>query len=257
MNYFKTILVMSLSLLGMKSMQAQGKLVKYKDGNTQLAGYLAKADYVGKPGVVIIHQWMGLSNHEKNSANKLAALGYHALAADIYGEGVQPTNQQEAGALAGKYKNDFALFQSRIKAAIDELIKQGADPKRIAVMGYCFGGTGAIEAARANLPVSGVISFHGSLLKATTRPPQAIKTKVLVLHGADDPYESEKEIKDFHQEMRDAKADWQMIYYADAVHAFTQVEAGMDKSRGAAYNEKADKRSWEHLKLFLTEIFGR
>lgn len=273
MKYLKTILVMSLSLISMKTLMAQvtpmksralpgglsapGELLNYQDGETKLQGYFVKTNRNGAPGVVIIHQWMGLSNHEKNSATKLAALGYNALAADIYGEGLRPASQQEAGKLAGTYKNNPALFQSRIKAAIDELIKQGADPKRIAVMGYCFGGTGAIEAARAELSVSGVISFHGSLLKVKTRPNDPIQTKVLVLHGADDPYETEQEIKDFQQEMREANADWQMIYYADAVHAFTQVEAGNDKSRGAAYNEKADKRSWEHLKLFLTEIFAR
>ncbi|MFM6976406.1 MAG: dienelactone hydrolase family protein [Sphingobacteriaceae bacterium] len=247
---------MSLSLISMKSIQAQGKLIKYQDGETKLEGYFAKAKTAGAPGVVIIHQWMGLSDHEKNSANKLSTLGYNALAADIYGEGVLPKSQQEAGQLAGKYKGNFALFQSRIKAAIDQLIKLGADPKHIAVMGYCFGGTGAIETARAQFPVSGVISFHGSLLKAKTRPNGPIKTKVLVLHGADDPYETEQEIKDFQQEMREGKADWEMVYYANAVHAFTQVAAGNDNSKGAAYNALADQRSWERLKSFLSEIFA-
>jgi dienelactone hydrolase len=137
------------------------------------------------------------------------------------------------------------------------LIKQGADPKRIAVMGYCFGGTGAIEAARAQFPIKGVISFHGSLLKDKTRSNGPITTSVLVLHGADDPFESEKEIKDFQQEMREAKADWEMVYYANAVHAFTQVEAGNDNSKGAAYNALADKRSWNRLKDFLHEIFQK
>jgi dienelactone hydrolase len=198
---------------------------------------------------------MGLSAHEINSADKLAAIGFNALAADIYGTGVRPSSQQEAGALAGKYKGDYALFQSRIKAAIEELIKQGADPKRIAVMGYCFGGTGAIEAARAQFPIKGVISFHGSLLKDKTRSNGPISTKVLVLHGADDPYESDKEIKDFQQEMREANADWEMVYYANAVHAFTQVEAGNDNTKGAAYNALADKRSWSRLQDFLREIF--
>ncbi|MEY3679209.1 MAG: hypothetical protein RI924_1350, partial [Bacteroidota bacterium] len=228
--------------------------VNYNDGKTELEGYLVKAK-PGAPGVVIIHQWMGLSTHEKRAADKLAALGYQALAADVYGKGIRPKNTGEAAVLAGGYKKDYTLFQSRIKAAIEELIKQGADPNRIAGMGYCFGGTGAIEAARGLLGVAGVISFHGSLLKNKTRPNGSIKTKVLVLHGADDPFETEAEIKDFQQEMREAKADWEMIYYANAVHAFTQIEAGNDASRGAAYNESADKRSWERLKSFLTELF--
>ncbi len=236
---------------------AQGVKVNYTDGNTQLEGYFAKAKMKQNkaPGVVIIHQWMGLTDHEKNSANKLAELGYNALAADIYGAGQTPKNMQEAGEKAGYYKKNYKVYQSRIKSAIDELIKQGADPENIAVMGYCFGGSGAIEAARANFPVKGVISFHGGLGKDSTRINDLVKPKVLVLHGADDPYESPEEIKNFQQEMRDGKADWQMIYYGNAVHAFTQPEAGNDNSKGAAYNELAAKRSWEHMKLFLKEIF--
>jgi dienelactone hydrolase len=255
MNKLKTLLLASITFLTVQNIQAQGTGVTYKDGDTNLSGYFAKAPKANSPGIVIIHQWMGLSDHEKNSATKLAALGYNALAADIYGTGIRPSSQQEAGTLAGKYKGDYTLFQSRIKAAIAELIKQGADPKRIAVMGYCFGGTGAIEAARAQFPIQGVISFHGSLLKDKTRTNTPISTKLLVLHGADDPYESEQEIKDFQQEMRIGKADWEMVYYANAVHAFTQVEAGSDNTKGAAYNALADKRSWSRLMSFLTEIF--
>ena len=246
-----------IAVLMVVNVFAQGVSVNYSDGSTKLEGYFAKAitKQSKAPGVVIIHQWMGLSAHEKASANKLATLGYHAFAADIYGAGVHPKNQQEAAEKAGYYKGNFKVYQSRIKAAIDELIKQGADPERIAVIGYCFGGLGAVEAARANFPVKGVISFHGGLGKDASRPNDLIKTKVLVLHGADDPYESAEEIKNFQQEMREGKADWQMIYYANAVHAFTQVEAGNDNSKGAAYNELAAKRSWEHMKLFLLEIF--
>lgn len=255
MKKLKTLLLASITFLTIQNTQAQGTGVIYKDGESSLSGYFSKAPKSNAPGIVIIHQWMGLSAHEINSADKLAAIGFNALAADIYGTGVRPSSQQEAGALAGKYKGDYALFQSRIKAAIEELIKQGADPKRIAVMGYCFGGTGAIEAARAQFPIKGVISFHGSLLKDKTRSNGPISTKVLVLHGADDPYESDKEIKDFQQEMREANADWEMVYYANAVHAFTQVEAGNDNTKGAAYNALADKRSWSRLQDFLREIF--
>ncbi|WP_026898424.1 dienelactone hydrolase family protein [Daejeonella oryzae] len=245
------------SLLLGKHTYAQRINTNYSDGATKLQGYFAKAktNQNKAPGVVIIPQWMGLSDHEKKSADKLALLGYHALAADIYGEGVKPKDAKEAGEKSGYYKNNYKVYQSRIKAAIDELIKKGANPDKIAVIGYCFGGGGAIEAARADFPVKGVVSFHGSLGKDSSRVNDAIKTKVLVLHGADDPFISSDEIKNFQKEMRDGKADWQMIYYANAVHAFTQPEAGNDNSKGAAYNELAAKRSWEHLKLFLTEIF--
>src|SRR5690606_6302552 len=129
------------------------------------------------------------------------------------------------------------------------------DPNKIAVIGYCFGGTGALEAARGNLPVLGVVSFHGGLGRSGDRPVDAIKAKILVCHGADDPYVPKSEIESFEKEMKESKADWQMIYYADAVHAFTEPQAGNDKSRGAAYNEAAARRSWAHMELFFNELF--
>ena len=252
---FMTIIAM---LLAGATAFSQEKSLKYSDGSTTLMGYLVKAKAKQKaPGVVIIHQWLGLTDHEKNTADKLASLGYHALAADIYGEGAKPKDLSEAGEKAGYYKTNFKIFQSRIRAAITQLIKEGADANNIAVIGFCFGGTGAIEAARADFPVKGIVSFHGGLSKDITRPNNPVKTKVLVLHGADDPFESEEGIKSFQKEMRDGKTDWQMIYYANAVHSFTQKEAGNDNSKGAAYNEAAAKRSWEHMKMFLSEIFTK
>jgi dienelactone hydrolase len=237
---------------------AQGTDISYSEGNTELKGYFVKAKNTqGKaPGVVVIPDWMGLGEHAKHSADNLSALGYNALVADIYGENVRPKNSEEAGKTAGYYKTNREVYRARIRAAIDQLVKQGSDPDKIAVMGYCFGGTGALEAARAGLSVKGAISFHGGLDKAANLPDNKITTKVLVLHGADDPFEPEAQIKAFHQEMRDSKADWQMIYYPNAVHAFTNPQAGNDNSKGAAYNELADKRSWEHMKLFLKEVFG-
>ena len=237
---------------------AQGSEISYTEGNTRLKGYLAKPKntQAKKPGVVVLHAWMGVTDFEKNSADKLAALGYYALAADSYGENVRPKNAAEAGEKAGHYKNNREIYRARIKAAIDQLIKAGADPAKIAVMGYCFGGTGALEAARANLPVKGVVSVHGSLDKAPNLETPVIKPKVLVLHGADDPFVPKEQIDAFQQEMRSNQADWQMVYYADAVHGFTEPRAGNDKSKGVAYNEVAARRSWEHLQVFFRELFG-
>ncbi len=259
MKTIKLFMAVIATLIISGSAFSQGKNLDYTDGSTKLQGYFVKArTKQGKtPGIVIIHQWMGLSQHEKTTADKLGALGYHTLAADIYGEDIHPKNAQEAGEQAGYYKTNYLIYQSRIKAAIDQLIKQGADVDNIAVIGFCFGGSGAIEAARGRLPVKGVVSFHGGLGKDPKRSNTPVKAKVLVLHGADDPYESEEEIKNFQKEMRDGKADWQMIYYANAVHAFTQPEAGNDNSKGAAYSETAAKRSWEHMKLFLNELFAK
>jgi dienelactone hydrolase len=239
------------------SSYGQGQSFSYKDGADPLSGYLAKTKSTRKaiPGVVIIPAWMGVNEHTDHTADQLAASGYHALVADIYGEGKNPKNTTEARELSNYYKNNPVVYQRRIKAAIDALVKQGADPSNIAVIGYCFGGTGALEAARGGLPVKGVVSIHGGLGKDTTRAHVAIAPKVLVLHGADDPYVPQAQVSAFQQEMRAGKADWQMIYYANAVHAFTEPAAGNDNSKGAAYNELAAKRSWEHLQLFLMDLF--
>lgn len=234
----------------------QLKEVNYVDGDTKLIGLMAKPskELKGKPGVVILHAWMGITDHEKETAQKLAELGYCAFAADVYGVGKTPTNTKEAGQQAGYYKKNVGDYQRRIQLAIDQLVKQGANADEIVVIGYCFGGTGAIEAARSNMKVKGVVSFHGGLGRDETRSISPITAKVLVLHGADDKYVPEAEVKAFQNEMRSANADWQMVYYANAVHAFTEKKAGNDNSKGAAYNEKADKRSWQAMLDFLKEI---
>ncbi|MDB5272097.1 MAG: dienelactone hydrolase [Chitinophagaceae bacterium] len=246
---FAACVAMSLSSYGQKT-------ISYVDNKDVLSGYFAKAKSEKKntPGVVVIPAWMGGNEHTKHSADELSALGYHAFVADIYGEGKNPKSPAEAKELSSYYKNNPEIYQRRIKAAIDQLIKQGADANSIAVIGYCFGGTGALEAARAGLPVKGVVSFHGGLGKDTARANTPITAKVLVLHGADDPYVPQAQVTAFQDEMRKSKADWQMIYYANAVHAFTEISAGNDNSKGAAYNEAAAKRSWEHMTLFFADL---
>ncbi len=237
-----------------------GQPLPYRDGSTRLAGYLATpAARKGKvPGIVIIHQWMGPTDHERRTADELAKLGYVALAADIFGEGAAPRDTREAGVLAGTFKGDRALYQRRIRAALDALKGQASvDPGRLAVIGFCFGGTGALEAARAGMPVKGVVSFHGGLDAPADRAVAPIAAKILVCHGADDPFVPAKDVAAFHEEMRKAKADYTFIAYGGAVHAFTQKEAGNDSSKGAAYQEAAARRSWQHMKDFFIELFAR
>lgn len=236
-----------------------GQPIAYTEGAVRLAGYLSEpspkpANKV--PGVVILHQWMGLTDHERRTADELARLGYVALAADVFGEGAAPKDVKEAAALAGKYKSDRELYRRRIRAALDTLKADPAvDPERVAVIGFCFGGTGALEAARAGMPVRAVVSFHGGLDAAADRPVTPISARVLVCHGADDPHVPPKDVAAFQEEMRKAKADYVFIAYAGAVHAFTQKEAGSDPSKGVAYNEAAARRSWQHMKDFFAEAF--
>ena len=235
---------------------AQLKAVKYTDGNQKLNG-LSIAPKKGsktKAGILILPAWKGIDMHSKQSAEKLSSMGYYAFVADIYGEGNYPTTTQEAGKQAGFYKNNVADYQKRIQLALDQLVKAGANPDNIVVIGYCFGGTGVLEAVRAGMKFEGAVSFHGGLGRDAARTNNPISTKILVLHGANDTYVPEAEVIAFQQEMRDTKADWEMIYYANSVHAFTDPEAGNDNSKGAAYNAQAAKRSWERMSSFLKEV---
>lgn len=236
----------------------QTKTVEYKQGDTTLEGVLVYDDAVRtkRPGVLIVHQWMGITDYEKKRAEMLVQLGYVAFCADIYGKGVRPKDTAEAGTLAGKYKGDRALLRARVNAGLEVFEKNAlVDAKRIAAIGYCFGGTTVIELARSGAELSGVVSFHGGLDSPAPADGKNIKCKVLACHGADDPFVPAKDLVAFESEMRDAKVDWQLIQYGGAVHSFTQPMAGNDNSKGAAYNERADKRSWEDMKQFLGELF--
>ncbi|ESU27019.1 putative dienelactone hydrolase [Flavobacterium limnosediminis JC2902] len=253
----KTFLALILTISTTVLTQAQLKTVAYTDGNQKLEGLSGtpKKSPPKKAGVLILPAWMGIDANSKERAESLSKLGYYTFVADIYGVGNKPTNTQEAGKKAGHFKTNYKEYQKRIQLALEQLIKSGANPNEIAVIGYCFGGSGALEAARANMHVKGIVSFHGGLGRDASRTIETIKPKVLVLHGADDFFVPEAEIKAFQEEMRTSKADWQMVYYADAVHAFTHKDAGSDKSKGVAYNEKADKRSWRAMLDFFDELF--
>jgi dienelactone hydrolase len=255
----KTILLSTALMAGAVSSHAaiQSKTIDYKQGDTTLEGVFVWDDSVSgpRPGVLVVHQWLGLTDYEKHRAAMLAQLGYVAFCADIYGKGVHPKDVSEAGAAAGKYKSDRTLLRQRVNAGLDELKKSElVDTKRVAAIGYCFGGTTAIELARSGAELSGVVSFHGGLDSPTPADGKNIKCPILACHGADDPFEKPEDLAAFESEMRDAKVDWRLIKYGGAVHSFTQPDPGFSNP-GAKYNEKADKRSWEDMKSFFAEIF--
>lgn len=234
------------------------RLVEYRQGGDVLEGYLAwdDAHTSKRPGVLVVHEWTGINQHIKQRAEMLAKLGYVAFAADIYGKGVRPATQPEAAKTAGIYKDNRPLMRARVQAGLNELKKQQhVDPGRIAAIGYCFGGTTVLELARDGADVKGVVSFHGGLSTPTPQDAKSIKSKVLALHGADDPFVKADEVAAFQDEMRKGTVDWQFVAYGNAVHSFTNREAGTDNSKGAAYNEKADIRSWEAMREFFAEIF--
>jgi dienelactone hydrolase len=259
LTIMKTIIPVLLAAACAFSVQATivTQTVEYKQGDTTLEGYLAYDDSISgkRPGVLVVHQWLGLTGYEKHRAEQLAQLGYVAFCADIYGKDARPKDVSEAGPLAGKYKGDRALLRARVNAALDVLEKNElVDPTRVAAIGYCFGGTTVLELARSGADIVGVVSFHGGLDSPAPADGKKIKGKVLVLAGADDPFQKPEDLTAFESEMRDNKVDWQIVFYGGAVHAFTQPNPGFINA-GAKYNEKADKRSWQAMKDFFAEIF--
>ena len=249
-----------LSMVGGASAAVKSDVIEYTQGDTPLQGWLTydTAAKGKRPGVVLAHDWFGATAHQKEQAEKLAALGYVVLVADVYGRGVRPTDAAAAGTEAGKLYKDRSIMRARARAAYDFLAASSkVDATRMAVMGYCFGGAVALELARSGAPLKAVVTFHGSLASMNPDDAKNIKAKVLVLHGADDPYVKQPEVAAFMDEMRAAKLDWQIVQYSGAVHSFTDQRAGTDNSKGAAYNADADRRSWRAMRDFFEETLAK
>jgi dienelactone hydrolase len=258
---FSTIAALCLLMLT-QSIQAKlhTETIEYRQGATVLEGFLAYDDsFRGtRPGILVIHEWDGIGDYVKSRAEQLAKLGYVAFAPDIYGKSVRPKTPQESGAEASKYRNDRPLMRERATAGLEQLQKNNrVDPARIAAIGYCFGGTVALELARGGANIAGVVSFHGG--PDTPNPDDAknIKGKVLLLHGAADPHVKREAISAFQDEMDKAGIDYQIVMYSGAVHGFTNPHNTGDPSTGVAYNETADKRSWNDMVQFFEEIFKK
>ncbi|HEV7867944.1 MAG TPA: dienelactone hydrolase family protein [Chthoniobacteraceae bacterium] len=246
------------------SFSAQARIktetITYQDGDTPLEGFLAYDDEKtgARPGVLVVHDWGGLQDYAKRRATMLAELGYVAFAADIYGKGVRPSDPQESAKQAGSFKGDLPLLRKRVTLGFDQLLKQkNVDAQKTAAIGYCFGGTTVLELARSGAPVAAVVSFHGGLGTTMPAAPGAVKAKVLVCHGEDDPYVKPAEQAAFKEEMQKAKVDMQFVSYPGAVHSFTNPGAGNDKSKGNAYQEEADKKSWAEMQAFFAKVFGK
>ncbi len=222
------------------------KTVSYQDGAQKLNGLITSNAGKKLPGVLILPAWKGIDEEAKTAAVELEKQGYIAFIADIYGEGKIPADNDSAAKTSGYYKQNYQEYQKRISLALEQLKKNGAIADKTAVIGYCFGGTGALESARGGLPVVGVVSIHGSLGKDQTRKKK-LNAKILVENPADDKSVSQQDYDNLIKEMNEGNADWQIITYAHSKHTFTDPKS-------PDYNEVMAKRAWNHTLLFLKEI---
>lgn len=232
--------------------------VRYDHDGTALEGVLAKDTAIGerRPGVLIIHDWLGVGDHVAARATMLARLGYVAFAADIYGADVRPT-PAEAPGVAGSFYANLPLLRARAEAGLARLVADPhVDPDKVVVIGYCFGGSTALELARTGAKLAGAVSFHGGLIAHDPSDADAIRAKLLVLTGAADPVVPDEKVHEWQDEMRSApQVDWQVITYSGAMHAFA-VPGTDSPEHGAQYQAAADRRSWQAFQLFLDEVFN-
>jgi dienelactone hydrolase len=239
----------------------KGDEVQYKVGDQTFKGYIAYDDAKkGKrPGVLVVHEWWGHNEYARKRARMLAELGYTALALDMYGDGKQAHHPDDAGKFAGEVRQNMNAAKARFEAAEGVLKKHATvNADKIAAIGYCFGGGVVLQMARMGADLDGVVSFHGSLGTEQKAGKGQMKAKVLVAHGADDPFVKPEEIAGFKKEMEDAGVDYKFVSYPGAKHSFTVPDAdefGTKFNMPLAYNTEADKQSWAEMQTFFKKVF--
>ena len=261
----KIMLLVSLFCLAVPAAQAavQGKEVNYQANGTTLKGYLAYDDAIkGKrPAVLVVHEWWGHNSYARKRADMLAGLGYTALAVDMYGDGKQANHPDEAGKFAAEVSKNMPLAKARFEAGMQLLRKQKTvDAKRIAAIGYCFGGGVVLNMARIGANLKGVASFHGSLGTDNPAQPGKVKARIISFTGESDRMISADTVAAFKKEMESAGADFKVVTYPGVKHSFTNPDAdelGRKFDLPLAYNAAADKDSWQQTTVFLREIFSR
>ena len=237
----KPFILFTLLLVTMITARAEivTKTVPYEQGGVKLEGYLAYDDQttVLRPGVLVVPEWWGLNDFAKGRARQLAQLGYVAFAADMYGAGIATTDPEKAGELAGQFYGK-PLMAERAQAALDQLLKTGlVDEKRVAAIGFCFGGAVCQTLAYSGAPLAGIVSFHGSLVPASPEAVARNRARFLICHGALDPFAKPEDIAAFKKSLDDGKIDYQFVSYSGAMHSFTNpaadsfAAAGMKGSR--------------------------
>jgi dienelactone hydrolase len=206
------------------------------------------------PGVLVAHEWWGLNDFTKTQTKNLARMGYAAFAVDLYGNGKSTNDLKIAGQMAREIRGTPRM-RERIKAGFAAMLSQDVvDVKRTAAIGFCFGGTAVLELAYSGADCKAIVTFHGGLFSPKEEDLRNIKAKILILHGANDHTMTPEMISQFQESMRKSGADWQMVYFGNTVHSFTNPASGNNPNVGAAYNPISAARAFLYMKLFLEEV---
>ena len=238
--------------------------ISYQASGRTYTGFLADGSSGERvPGVLVIHEGGGLTGHTKERAARLAEeLGYVAFAMDLFGPEVetpvpgQPETMAAAQAVVRGLRDDVAEFRARVKAGLGLLeAHPHVDPARLAAIGYCFGGAAAIELARTGAALAAVAGFHAGILPGSAEDDAAIRARVLLCHGADDPVVPAAQILAFTEALSAAGKDWQLHLYGGVGHSFTNREIDAWKLPGFAYDAEADRRSWAAMRCLFGEVF--
>lgn len=234
--------------------------ITYKVGDKTYKGYLAYDDASAekRPGILVVHEFWGLNDYARKRADMLAKLGYVAFAVDMYGDGKVAEHPKEAAGMAGMVRKDGAEWLARANAGLKILRENPlVDGKKLASIGYCFGGSTSLKLAHAGTDLAAVVSFHGALPVPTEEEAKAVKAKILICHGAADSFIKEETIQSVRGAYEKASVDYQLIYYGGALHSFTVPGADPKMFAGVKYDAAADRRSWTAMRDLFKEVFEK
>jgi dienelactone hydrolase len=256
----RLLLALSLALLiaAPATAAVKTKAVTYEHGGVTFTGHLAWDDSISgkRPGILVVHEYWGLNDYAKKRAEQLAAMGYVAFACDMYGDGKLAKHPDDAMKFAGEVRQNAGVWRGRAQAALKVLQDHEAvDASKLAAIGYCFGGSTVMQLAYTGADVKAVVSFHGGLQAPDSTQAKAIKSKVLICHGAIDSFIPDATMQSVRKAFDDAKVDYEMVYYGGATHSFTVPDAAKAGVPGLAYNEAADRRSWRDMRDLFNEVF--
>jgi dienelactone hydrolase len=256
---FLLTIALVLSADSLAHAEVKSKMIAYEYGGVTFKGHLVWDDAAAgkRPGVLVLHEWWGLNDYARKRAEQLAGLGYVAFAGDMYGEGKVTEHPNEAGQFATAVRSNLPVWQGRAKAALKVLADQPqVDSSKLAAIGYCFGGSTALQLAYTGADLKAVVTFHAALPIPDAAQAKAIRAKILINHGAADKFIPEETAVKFRAALEEAKVDYAMVYLGGAVHSFSVPGIDQKNVPGLAYNAQADHRSWQYMLELFGEVFG-